>query len=105
MIRYYGVYGRYRESDKYLHQVVSKEKHQLLRTFNRWRESLMFSFGYNPLECSICGSTMRFDKLYFRNKSVSLHELYEKVMAKAHGCRSPNQKTTSQFALSVVKSS
>jgi hypothetical protein len=103
MIRYYGIYGRYRESDKYLHRAVAKEKHKIMRSFNRWQASILFTFGYNPLECNKCGSKMIFEELYFNRKPVPLHELYEKVMAK-YRCRSPSKSKTSQFALSVVKS-
>ena len=47
-----------------------------------------FSFGYDPLKCPTCGTTMLFLELYFNHKPVPLHELYEKVMRK-HRCRSP----------------
>jgi len=103
MIRYYGIYGRNRASDKHIHRVVAKEKHNMIRSFNRWRDAILFSFGYDPLECNKCGSKMVFEELYFKSKPVSLHELYEKVMAKSR-CRSPSKTKTSQFALSVVKS-
>jgi hypothetical protein len=103
MIRYYGIYGRNRDFDKHIYRAVSKEKHKILRSFNRWRDSILFTFGYDPLECTKCGSKMIFDELYFKNTPVSLHELYEKVMAKAR-CRSPTKIKTSQFALTVVKS-
>lgn len=88
MIRYYGIYARHRESDKQLRRAISKEKHKILLSFNRWRESLILSFGYDPLRCNQCGTSMLFVELYFNHKPVPLHELYEKVMRK-HRCRSP----------------
>lgn len=88
MIRYYGIYARHRESDQRLHRAVSKEKHTIFLSFNRWRESILHSFGYDPLKCHNCGTTMLFLELYFNHKPVPLHELYEKVMRK-YRCRSP----------------
>ena len=88
MIRYYGNYARHRSSDKRFRRAISKEKHKLYLSFNRWRDSILHSFGYDPLRCSICGNVMLFLKLYFNYRPVPLHELYEKVMRK-HPCRSP----------------
>ena len=88
MIRYYGIYARHRKSDRYPHRAISKEKHKILLSFNRWRESILHSFGYDPLKYPSCGTTMIFLELYFNHKPVPLHELYEKVMRK-HPCRSP----------------
>ena len=88
MIRYYGIYARHRESDKKLFKVISKEAHKFLLSFNRWRNSILSSFGYDPLKCPRCGKTMIFLELYFNHKPVSLQELYEKAKRKLN-CRSP----------------
>ena len=50
MIRYYGIYARHRESDQRLRRAVSKEKHTIFLSFNRWRESILHSFGYDPFK-------------------------------------------------------
>lgn len=84
MIRYYGIYARHRKEDERLYRAISKQKHTLLLSFNRWRESILLSFGYDPLKCPSCGKTMVFFELYFNHQRVSLQELYEKVMAKSH---------------------
>lgn len=89
MIRYYGIYARHRESDKRLNHAISKEKHKIILSFNRWRDCILTSFGYDPLCCSKCGTTMLFMELYYNHKKVSLEELYKKAMSKARGCRSP----------------
>lgn len=89
MIRYYGLYARQRESDKKLNHAISKEKHGILLSFNKWRECILASFGYDPLTCPKCGNNMVFLELYHNRKRVPLDEMYEKVMAKARGCRSP----------------
>ncbi len=90
MIRYYGIYARHRSSDKKLRRVISKEKHRILLSFNRWRDCLLSSFDYDPLKCPRCNSTMHFLELYFNHKRGSLDELYERAMAKHRGCRSPS---------------
>lgn len=88
MIRYYGIYARHRQSDLLLRRAISKEKHKIYLSFNRWRDSILHSFGYDPLKCPSCGTTMLFLELYFNHKPVPLHELYEKAMRK-YRCRSP----------------
>ena len=80
MIRYYGIYARHRESDQRLRRAVSKEKH--LFFFLTVERIHLHSFGYDPLKCHNCGTTMLFLELYFNHKPVPLHELYEKVMRK-----------------------
>lgn len=92
MIRYYGLYARHRESDKKLNHAIAKEKHGIYLSFNKWRQCILSSFGYDPLKCPCCGTTMSFLELYYNHKRVPLDELYEKVMAKAKGCRSPASK-------------
>ncbi len=82
MIRYYGIYARHLEKDKKLFRAISREKHKILLSLNRWRESILRSFGYDPLKCHCCGKTMIFMELYFKHKRVPLDELYEKVMKK-----------------------
>lgn len=89
MIRYYGIYARHRESDKRLRRAISKEKHRFFLSYNQWRNAILISFGYDPLKCPKCGSTMIFLELYFNHKPVPLHEMYERIMSKSRGCRSP----------------
>ena len=88
MIRYYGIYARHKKSDRPLRRAISKEKHKILLSFNRWRDCILHSFGYDPLKCSNCGKTMLFLELYFNHTPVPLQELYEKAMRR-HRCRSP----------------
>ena len=83
MIRYYGIYARHRESDKKIRRAISREAHRLFLSFNRWRDSILASFGYDPLTCSDCGHTMEFMDLYFNHKHVSLQDLYERIKLKA----------------------
>lgn len=82
MIRYYGIYARHRESDKKLMKYISKEKHKVFLSFNRWRDCICSSFGYDPLKCSNCGNTMTILELRYKHQTISLQELYEKVIRK-----------------------
>lgn len=89
MIRYYGLYARHRESDQKLNRAISKEKHKFYLSLNKWRECILSSFGYDPLKCPQCGNSMTLLELYHKHHRVSLDEMYERVMRKAKGCRSP----------------
>lgn len=88
MIRYGGLCAHHRESDKKLNRAVSKEKHAFIRSFNEWRNAILAAFGYDPLKCPKCGSTMLFLELYINHKRVSLEDLYERAASKARGKRS-----------------
>ena len=94
MIRYYGIYARHRNSDKKLRRVIPLEKHRILLSFNRWRDCLLSSFGYDPLKCPECSSVMLFLELYFKHHRVSLDELYERTMSKHRNCRPPSTSCT-----------
>lgn len=82
MTRYYGLYARHREIDASLHKAVHKSKHRILLDFNKWRNLILLSFGYDPLQCPKCGHKMEFLELYHNHRRVPLEELYERAMAK-----------------------
>ena len=88
MIRYGGLYARHRKTDQQLHIVISKQKRPILRNFNHWRNAILSSFGYDPLECPICRLKMEFLELYFNHQRLSLEELYERSMSRSRGKRS-----------------
>lgn len=88
MIRYGGIYARHRESDKRLRRAISREKHHIFRSFNQWRNAILISFGYDPLECPDCKHNMKLLELYYNHQRVSLEEMYEKAMSKSRGMRS-----------------
>lgn len=77
------MYARHRKEDKVLRRGRSAEYQRLMVSFNRWRESILLSFGYDPLSCPRCKTTMIIAEIYFNHKRVSLEELYKKVMRKA----------------------
>ena len=80
MIRYYGLYARHREADKQLRRARSSEQQKTLVSFNRWRASILLSFGYDPLSCPHCHTMMKIIDIYYNHKRVSLEELYERAM-------------------------
>ena len=88
MIRYGGIYARHRKLDSKLRHAIPYHLHRLYKSFNRWKNAIFIAFGYNPLKCPDCGSSMVFDELYFAHRRVSLQELYEKAMSRSRGIRS-----------------
>ena len=88
MIRYGGLYARHRKIDEKLHFAVSKTKRSKILSFNKWRSTILTSFGYDPLICPDCKHEMLFLELYYNHKRVSLEEMYEKIMSKARKRRS-----------------
>ena len=81
-IRYYGIYARRQKNDEKITRAISKEKHSILLSFNRWHGCTLLSFGYDPLQCPCCGQKMLFLELYHNHQHVSLNELYERAMQK-----------------------
>lgn len=65
----------------------SVQTHKFLLSFNRLRNAILSSFGYDNLKRPKCGKNIIFLRLYFNHKPVSLQELYENVKCK-HTCRS-----------------
>ncbi|MDR0923942.1 MAG: transposase [Hungatella sp.] len=68
MLRYYGIYAK--------HNTTNKRKF-LLRYLD-WRNSILLTFGYDPLRCQKCGSSMLILEVY--HKKTALFERYRKVM-------------------------
>ena len=78
MIRYGGLYARHRNIDKHLNRAVSREKAAFYKTFIQWRNAILSSFGYDPLKCPKCGTSMLVLEVY--HKKTALFERYRKVM-------------------------
>jgi hypothetical protein len=72
MIRYGGIYARHRAIDKKLNRAISKEKHLMFQSFNKWRSAILFSFGYDPLECPDCKHKMVFLELYYNHQRMGI---------------------------------
>lgn len=79
MIRYYGIYSRHREIDKNLRRQRTSEQRRIFTSFTRWRESILLSFGYDPLQCPKCNSQMEILDIYHNHHRVSLPDLYERA--------------------------
>lgn len=84
MVRYYGIYARHRQSDKRIRRMISTEKHSFYRSFNRWRNSIYFSFGYDPLKCPSCGNLMSLLDILRHGSLVPLDESFRKALEKYH---------------------
>ena len=81
MIRYGGFYASKCKSrihaKKFKHKHISKSL-----SLMDWRNSILKSFGYDPLICAKCGSEMHFAALYFQFKKIPLEKLYRKAITK-----------------------
>ena len=85
-------FGRPLEWNPHIHCILSesgihKSKHRFIKSFTKWRQDILLSFGYDPLFCPHCKKEMALVEVYYRHKRVSLQELYERTMAKVK-CRS-----------------
>ena len=78
MLRYYGIYARHHKQEKLLKRCISVKKRAYLKSIQDWRNSILLSFGYDPLRCSKCGTLMLVLEVY--HKKTALFEQYRKVM-------------------------
>ncbi|MDR1550737.1 MAG: transposase [Hungatella sp.] len=78
MLRYYGIYAKHHKQEKNLRKCLSPEKRNFLLRHLDWRNSILFTFGYDPLGCQKCGSSMLVLEVY--HKKTALFERYRKVM-------------------------
>ena len=78
MLRYYGIYAKHHKQEKLLRKCISEKKRVFLKSIQDWRNSILLSFGYDPLCCSECGTSMLVLEVY--HKKTALFEQYRKVM-------------------------
>jgi hypothetical protein len=78
MLRYYGIYAKHHKQEKNLRKCLSYEKRRLLRSLLDWRQSILLTFGYDPLRCPECGTSMLVLEVY--HKKTALFEQYRKSM-------------------------
>ena len=78
MLRYYGIYAKHHKQEKKLRQCISLEKRKFLRSIQDWRNSILLSFGYDPLRCPDCGTSMSVLEVYY--KKTALFEQYRRAM-------------------------
>lgn len=69
MLRYYGIYAKHHKQEKELRKCVSVEKQRFIRSIQDWRQSILLSFGYDPLCCSKCGTSMLVLEVYHKKTS------------------------------------
>jgi len=78
MLRYYGIYAKHHKQEKNLRKCFTNEKRNFLRSLLDWRNSILLSFGYDPLKCPKCGAFMLVLEVYY--KKTALFEQYRKAM-------------------------
>ena len=78
MLRYYGIYAKHHSQENKLRRCISGEKKRFYKCHLDWRSSILMSFGYDPLCCPTCGSSMLVLEVY--HKKTALFERYRKVM-------------------------
>lgn len=78
MLRYYGLYAKHHKQEKKLRKCISLEKRKFIRKTLDWRQSILLSFGYDPLRCTKCGASMLVLEVY--HKKTALFEQYRKVI-------------------------
>ena len=78
MLRYYGIYAKHHKQESKLFKCISIQKRKFLSSLQDWRHSILLSFGYDPLSCPKCGTSMLALEVY--HKKTALFERYQKVM-------------------------
>ena len=78
MLRYYGLYAKHHKQEKKLRKCLSNEKRRFLASIQDWRNSILLSFGYDPLRCPKCGTSMLVLEVY--HKKTALFEQYRKAL-------------------------
>ena len=101
MIRYGGFYASRCKAKAHAKKRRSKSFNKIL-SGSDWRSSILQSFGYDPLVCAKCGSTMTFCALYFEFKKVPLEELYRKAIIKLQS-KEDSYHSTKSFLKASIK--
>lgn len=78
MLRYYGIYAKHHKQERKLRRCISDEKKKFLKRTLDWRTSILLTFGYDPLCCEECGTSLLVLEVY--HKKTALFERYRKVM-------------------------
>lgn len=78
MLRYYGIYAKHHRQERTLRRAISQQKKNFLKRTLDWRTSILLTFGYDPLRCETCGTSLLVLEVY--HKKTALFEQYRKVM-------------------------
>ena len=78
MLRYYGIYAKHHKQEQKLRRCLSVEKKTFFKRTLDWRNSILLSFGYDPLRCDKCGTSLLVLEVYY--KKTALFEQYRKAM-------------------------
>ena len=58
MLRYYGIYAKHHKQEQKLYKCISSEKKRFILRHMNWQNLIFLTFGYDPLKCPKCGSSM-----------------------------------------------
>ncbi len=78
MLRYYGIYAKHHKQESKLRKSISEQKKKFLKRTLDWRTSIVLTFGYDPLHCEECGTSLLVLEVYY--KKTALFERYRKIM-------------------------
>ena len=78
MLRYYGIYAKHHKQEQKLYKCISSEKKRFILRHMNWQNLIFLTFGYDPLKCPKCGSSMLVLEVY--HKKTVLFEQYRKAM-------------------------
>ena len=70
MLCYYGIYAKHHKQEKKLRKCISPEKRVFLFRHLDWRNSILLSFGYDPLSCHKCGTSMLALEVYHKKTAL-----------------------------------
>ena len=66
MLRYYGIYAKHHKQEHKLRRCISDEKKKFLKRTHDWRTSILLTFGYDPLRCEKCGTSLLVLEVYHK---------------------------------------
>uniref|UniRef100_UPI003FA42158 IS91 family transposase n=1 Tax=Enterocloster clostridioformis TaxID=1531 RepID=UPI003FA42158 len=66
MVRYYGIHAKHHKQEKNLRKCLSHQKRQYPSRLLDWRNSILLTFGYDPLRCPKCGTSMLVLEVYHK---------------------------------------
>lgn len=82
MVRYYGLYAKPKESVKHFNFAIPPDRKKFILNISKWRMSIGFTFGYDPLKCPCCGNLMSLLEIYHNHKRVPLEDFFCKAIEK-----------------------
>lgn len=80
MVRYYGIYSRKRKNNAQKIMSVWKRFRKLRYKKIHWRESIIKSFGHDPLSCPKCGQEMILNDIVYKKYGSMLARIQRRML-------------------------